>query len=337
MSQSEFGIIQRYFVDSGLGFTKPEVVLAIGDDAALLDLSPDQLLAISMDTLVAGVHFPVTAEPAAIAHRALAVNLSDLAAMAAKPLCFMLSLTLPDANAAWLDAFSKGLLELAEKFECPLVGGDTVKGNLSITIQVHGTVQLNRVLRRDGAGVGDRIYVSGNLGDGAIALVSLGLDSHLGAKFVLDEANYSEACRQYFMKAYYEPEPRIELARACASTITSCIDISDGLYGDLNHILTASGAGARLNPGSFPYSDAARCCMSADNRVQAALYGGDDYELCFTASPQHCSALEAAAMKLGAKITCIGEIVQGSGIVCVDAAGTELAISAAAYDHFGND
>jgi len=337
MSQSEFGIIQRHFVDSGLGFTKPEVLLGIGDDAALLDLPPGQLLAISMDTLVAGVHFPLTAAPAAIAYRGLAVNLSDLAAMAAKPLCFTLSLTLPQANTVWLDAFSKGLLQLAEKFDCPLVGGDTVKGNLSISIQVHGTVQQDRVLRRDGASVGDKIYVSGTVGDGAIALVSLGLDSHLGAKFVIHEVNNTEACRQYFTKAYYEPEPRIELARACAPSLTSCIDISDGLYGDLNHIVTASGVGARLNLESFPYSDAARCCMSADNRVQAALYGGDDYELCFTASPQQCKTLEAAAMKLNTKITCIGEIVHADGVVCVDAAGTELSTSVAAYDHFGND
>lgn len=336
MSQSEFEIIQRYFVDSGLGFARTGVVLGIGDDAALLQLPPNRLLAISMDTLLAGVHFPATAEPALIARRALAVNLSDLAAMAATPLCFTLGLVLPESNGAWLQGFSEGLLDLARKYECPLVGGDTTHGELSITIQVQGTVDADRVLRRDGAEVGDRIYVSGFLGDGAIALASLGLDSHLGRNFALNKSQPSASCFEYFKQAYYQPKPRLELAQACASIMSSGIDISDGLYGDLKHIVTASGKGAQLRVNLFPYSDAAIACMSADNRMQAALYGGDDYELCFTVPPKSCQALEQAALALNTKVTCIGEVIRGSEIICIDASGSELAVSTKSYDHFGN-
>ena len=337
MSQSEFEIIQRYFVDSGLGFSKREVVLGIGDDAALLDLPPNRLLAISMDTLLEGVHFPTGAEPELIAHRALAVNLSDLAAMAATPLCFTLSLVLPDSNATWLQGFSAGLLGLAEKFACPLVGGDITRGALSITIQIQGTVDPEQVVRRSGANVGDRIYVSGFLGDGAVALASLGLDSHLGSNFVIDVVNQPLDHREYFKKAYYQPEVRIELAQTGASNMTSGIDISDGLYGDLNHIVTASGTGAQLQVNLFPYSAAARSCMSANNLLQAALYGGDDYELCFTVPPRYCEAMEQTALEVNTKVTPIGEITQGSEIVCIDASGSELPVSAGSYDHFGND
>ena len=336
MIQSEFEIIQRYFVDSGLGFARTGVVLGIGDDAALLQLPSNRLLAISMDTLLAGVHFPAAAEPALIAQRALAVNLSDLAAMAATPLCFTLSLVLPESDAAWLQDFSEGLLGLAKKYACPLVGGDITHGELSITIQVQGTVDPDKVLRRVGAKVGDRIYVSGFLGDGAIALASLGIDSHLGSSFALNQSQPSESCAEYFKQAYYQPEPRIELAQACASTMTSGIDISDGLYGDLKHIITASGTGAQLRVNLFPYSDAAIACMSAENRQQAALYGGDDYELCFTVPPKYCQAMEQAALALNTRVTRVGEITRGSEIICIDASGSELPVSTKSYDHFGN-
>jgi len=185
MTISEFDIIRRYFAESGLQFERAGIALGIGDDAALLKLPSEEMLALSMDVLVEAIHFPVNAEPALIAQRALAVNLSDMAAMAAEPLCFTLGLTLPVANTEWLSEFSKGLLEMAQRYNCPLVGGDISRGPLNIAIQVHGLVSPERVLRRSGAAIGDQIYVSGCLGDGAIALASMGLPAHLGADFQL--------------------------------------------------------------------------------------------------------------------------------------------------------
>lgn len=335
MSQSEFSIIRRYFAESGLDFTREGVVAGIGDDAALLQIPPASQLALSMDVLGNGVHFPVGADPELIANRALAVNLSDLAAMAATPLCFTLGLTLPDADSDWLAGFSRGLLPLAREFNCPLVGGDLTRGPLSIAIQVQGLVSPQRVIRRHGAAIGDRVYVSGTLGDGAIALVSLGLPSALGSDFAFLDGQPGESCRQHFHAAYYRPPPRLALASALAPHVSSGLDISDGLAGDLGHLLRASGVGAVIDSAALPFSSAARCCMSAPNRLRAALYGGDDYELCVTVTPDQCAAAEAAATASGVALTRIGEIVAGSALQCRDAAGRCEDINAAAFQHFG--
>jgi len=339
MSASEFEIIQRYFAESGLDFSRQGGELGIGDDAALLTLHQDSNLAISMDVLVENVHFPEGADPALIANRALAVNLSDLAAMAAQPLCFTLGLVLAERDEKWLEHFSKGLLALAKKFNCPLVGGDTTKcspesANTSISIQVHGICSKNKASLRSGANPGDKIYVSGKLGDGAIALLSLDLQSHLPDSFQLQNSELPESCKQYFSDAYYRPQPRIALALAIRELITSSIDISDGLLGDLGHITSASNCGAKLILAELPVSESARCCVSEDNQVKAALFGGDDYELCFTVPPVHCAEVEKIASGLGEELSCIGEIVGGNQISCFDHSGSERVFENHSYQHF---
>lgn len=334
---SEFDIIRRYFAESGLQFERAGITLGIGDDAALLQPPPDSMLAISMDVLVESIHFPANAEPALIAQRALAVNLSDMAAMAAEPLCFTLGLTLPHADDDWLSDFSAGLLVLAQRYNCPLVGGDLSRGPFNIAIQVHGLVAPDRVMRRSGAGIGDQIYVSGCLGDGAIALASMGLPAQLGADFLLKPNTLDAAGQHYFKEAFYKPEPRIELARACAPYCSSGIDISDGLAGDLGHILRANGVGAVLNAAAIPYSSHAEHCMTAANRQLAAFYGGDDYELCVTVAPEHCAAVEVAASACDIRFTRIGEIVIGAELHCIDETGISQRVGRAAFEHFRNE
>lgn len=333
-SRAEFEIIRRYFSTPELSFPRDGIALAIGDDAALIDPPAGKQLAMSMDVLVAGVHFPEGAPPADIAYRALAVNLSDLAAMGAQPLCFTLGLVLPESDADWLAGFSAGLQPLAQRFDCPLVGGDTSSGPLSISIQVQGLVDVGHGLRRSGARVGDRVYVSGTLGDAAIALPALGLASHLGDAFCLNVDTPSGAHLDFFAEAYFKPEPQIALALAAGHLITSCIDISDGLQGDLQHVLEASALGARLLTDEIPFSEAARSCVSPANRLRAALFGGDDYELCFTVGATDCEELERIAIDLGLRLSCVGELVPGSGIRYHDGAGDAVEIPAEAYQHF---
>ena len=337
MSQSEFDIIRRYFTESGLSWNRSGIVLGIGDDAAILQPPAQRQLCLSMDVLVADVHFPAAANPVDIGYRALAVNLSDLAAMAAEPFCFSLGLTLPQRNEDWLAGFSAGLLELARRFDCPLIGGDLTRGPLSITIQVHGLSRESGLLRRDGASVGDLIYVSGYLGDGAIALASLGLPSHLGESFTLNHDQTSAASRRYFESCYYRPEPRLQLAADCAGIASSAIDISDGLLGDLGHITRASGVGAVLNLDQLPFSDEAVLCSSLDNRRQAALFGGDDYELCLTVAPNDSAGLEQAAASTGTALTRVGQIGSEPGVRLQDTTGNPVNFRQTAYDHFQHE
>ena len=257
--------------------------------------------------------------------------------MAAEPFCFTLGLVLPVADEDWLQGFSAGLLGIAEKFNCPLVGGDTTRGPLTISIQVQGLCKPDAVLRRDGAAPGDQIYVSGTLGDGAIALNCLELDSHLGEAFILEQSPLPDSCRQYFNDAYYKPVPRIELARHCASYLSAGIDVSDGLVGDLGHIIRASEVGARLQAQFFPYSESAVYCTSEQNRLRAALFGGDDYELCLTVPAQQCAAFEREAAEADTMVTCIGEIIEGSTIEIVDASGQLLDFDVDSYVRFPVD
>ena len=334
MTISEFELIRRYFANSEYQFSRAGIELGIGDDGALLKIPADQLLVMSMDVLVDSIHFPPKADPRLIAQRSLAVNLSDMAAMAAEPLCFTLGLTLPEVNEKWLTEFSAGLLQMARQHNCPLVGGDTSRGPLQIAIQVQGLVAPDKVMRRSGAHPGDSIYVSGHLGDGAIALLSMNLPSSLGKEFAMEQKILSEADRSHFLAAYYQPEPRLELARALAGLATSGIDISDGLAGDLGHILQASAVGAVLQIEKLPFSDAAIRNMSASNRQLAALFGGDDYELCVTVAPALCAQAEAAASALGIPFTRIGEIVDGSGMQCVNLQGKLQEFHQNSFQHF---
>ena len=334
MSLSEFEIIQEFFNKKELLLDRDEVLLSIGDDAALLNIPSEKHLAISTDMLVESVHFPVDAPPAQIAKRSLLVNISDLAAMGAKPLCFTLGLALADRDESWLRQFSQGLIEIAQRFNIALVGGDLVAGPTTISIQVHGLCNSTNSLRRDGAKSGDLIYVTGYVGDGAVALASLGIKSHLGENFQINKEKHSASCQDYFEKAYYEPQPRIEFAMNCEKYITSAIDISDGLIGDLGHICNASSVGATLFVDGLPFSSSASCCMSEDKLLLAALYGGDDYELCVTIAKADQAAFIQAAKQSNTAVSCIGEIVAGNRISCENNSGEELQLDNEAYMHF---
>ncbi|MBL4574051.1 MAG: thiamine-phosphate kinase [Gammaproteobacteria bacterium] len=333
-NHSEFAIIRRFFATSKLSFPREGIELGIGDDAALIDVPANKLLAMSMDVLISGIHFPADAAPSLIANRALAVNLSDLAAMGAEPYCFTLGLVLPESNGKWLADFSGGLEHLAKQYNCPLVGGDMSAGPMSISIQVQGLVDRNRAARRSGANVGDKIYVSGTLGDGAIALLALGLDSHLGSGFCLSQRDPSAVCRKFFKDAYFKPQPQIALASVAGKLFSSAIDISDGLQGDLQHILDASEVAGSIRLDAIPYSKSAMCCVGSENRLLAALFGGDDYELCFTVAEKDCIELESIARELGVRVTCIGDINAGEGMAYLGANGSPIELTAQAFQHF---
>lgn len=334
MSQTEFQIIQQHFADSDAAFSRPEIVRGIGDDAAMLQIGAEQILSFSMDVLVADVHFPATADPELIANRALAVNLSDLAAVGADPLCFTLGLTLPLVNEHWLAAFSEGLVPLARQFNCPLVGGDISRGPLNIAIQVQG--QGEAAIGRDGARDGDLIYVTGCLGDAVLALASFGLDTHLGEEFRIDSAALSDQDRAYLHEAYYRPQPRLEFGRQLLAVASAAIDISDGLLGDLGHICNASAVGAELELSALPLSDCLAAKLPEDLQQQAALLGGDDYELCVTVAADKAAELESIADGLGLRLSRIGRIRDGYGIDCRDRQGQLREFDAAAYQHFGD-
>ena len=295
---SEFDLIARYF-------TRPvrpggSAALGIGDDCALLQPSPTpgMQLAISSDMLVEGRHFFADAEAEALGHKCLAVNLSDLAAMGARPLAFTLALALPAAQDAWLAPFSAGLLALADLHGCELIGGDTTKGPLTICITVFGEVPAAGALRRDAAKAGDDIWISGTLGDARLALAGL-----------RDELALDDASRQQAGERMHRPTPRVALglelaALAARGVVHAAIDISDGLSGDLGHILQRSGVGARLAVDALP-AGPALSRQPLDLRRRFTLAGGDDYELCFTATAdQRAAVLEAAAACRHARDPC---------------------------------
>lgn len=303
---SEFDLIQHYFQRPFADSSHENVTLGIGDDCALLQIPSGYELAISMDTLVEKVHFFENSDPSLLAQRALRVCVSDLAAMGAEALGFTLGLTLPKRCTQWLEAFSSGLQKASQQFHLPLIGGDTTKGPLTITLQVHGATPMGRALRRSHAQLGDDIYVSGSLGDGAAALRLI--QKRLTAT--------SEHALSYFHERFYCPDISMTFASAARSCIHSAIDISDGLLADLNHILVASNLGASLDVDQLPiapemaqlvdpHSDLP---ISQNTHYQWALTGGDDYRLCFTAPPHQRAALLAIAQKHQTTITRIGVI-----------------------------
>lgn len=331
MSLTEHDIIDRYFNVPELAFPRPEIGLGPGDDAAVLHIPEGKRLVVSTDVLAAGAHFPEDAAAELIGNRALAVNLSDLAAMAAEPLCFTLALTLPRADSKWLAAFSRGLAELAGEFRCSLIGGDLSRGPLQIAIQVHGLCEAGRELRRKGARPGQKVYVTGWIGDGALSLASLGVAT-ANIAFNAPMEELPEECRAHFHTAYFRPRPRIEFALAAAPLIACAIDVSDGLLGDAGHLAAAAGVGMVLYPERFPFSPSARCCTDPETRIRAALAGGDDYELCFTADPANESELMAIAAGMDLPLTCIGEVKAGEGVRC---AGMDAGLSS--FDHFADE
>lgn len=322
MALSEFTAIARYFAEPGLGPVLPEPDLGIGDDGALLSVPAGQQLVVVADTLVAGVHFPIDSPPAYIGHRALAVNLSDLAAMGARPAWFTLCLTSPGLESSWLEAFCQGLGALAADAHIPLVGGDTTRGPLSITVQAMGTVTTGQGLRRSGAKVGDCVCVTGTLGDAAAGLACL-----------QQPASTRSACIDQLIEAFWLPRPRLREAAILGTVASSCIDVSDGLLADLGHICDSSGVGAELELAKLPISSALNT-LGDKQALTYALSGGDDYELCFTVPPERVGDLEQAFTTAGSPYRCIGQVIEGHGVVCLDEAGQRIAVEATGYEHF---
>jgi thiamine-monophosphate kinase len=317
MPDSEFTLIEQYFQRPLPG--RADVVLGIGDDAALLRVPEGQELVVTVDTLVAGVHFPPDTAPESIGHKALAVNLSDLAAMGATPAWATLALTLPAADHDWLRAFAEGFFTLADAHAVRLVGGDTTRGPLSLTVQAMGWVPRGQALRRAGARAGDAILVSGTLGDAALALRQLPTaDPVLRARLE-------------------RPQPRLAAGQALRDLASSAIDLSDGLLADLGHVATASGVAAELWVDALPRS--ARFRASLGGAEQPAWYalplaGGDDYELCFTLPPTRLEAMRERMARLDLPVTQVGWIRAGQGITCHHEDGRDYRPAAAGYDHF---
>ncbi len=313
----EFELIERFF-------SRParRAVLGGGDDCALLAAAQGMDLAVSTDMLVEGRHFLSTVAPDRLGHKALAVNLSDLAACGARPVAFTMALALPVANDSFLDAFSRGLYAIADRYDCELIGGDTTRGPLTISITVFGEVPVGTALLRSGARAGDDLYVSGVLGDARLALEAFrgNVDLH-GDAFAR------------VRRAMEEPQPRVELGIALRGVASSAIDVSDGLAGDLGHVLRRSGVAAVVEVDALPLS-ADLAAQEQAWRHECLLAGGDDYELVFTAPADRRVAVMAAAQASGTRVTRIGRIEAGSGLRFVDASGHAVVGPAASFDHF---
>jgi thiamine-monophosphate kinase len=327
---SEFDLIKQYFVrrppDLPPDAPPGRAVLGIGDDCALLAPAPGRQLAVSSDMLVEGRHFFAGADPFALGHKCLAVNLSDLAAMGAAPLGFTLALALPAADPDWLAGFSRGLFALADGHGCELVGGDTTKGPLNVCITIFGDIAPGRALRRDAARPGDDVWISGTLGDARLAL------AHYLGEVRLDAPALALAAPRM-----HAPTPRVALGRLLADggLAHAALDISDGLAGDIAHILAASGVGAVLDVDALPAGPAlARQPQALRRRFTAA--GGDDYELCFTAPVSQRDAVAAAGTQCGVPVTRVGAITAEPGLRWVDADGTPLDLALQGWDHFTN-
>lgn len=313
---NEFDLIKRYFQTPARG---GDVCLGIGDDAAVLNFHRAEKLAVTVDTLVEGVHFVKDAPPEKLAARCLRTNLSDLAAMAATPKWFTLALTLPQADEAWLKAFSTGIQSESDHWQIDLVGGDTTRGPLTISVQMMGVVE-DRWLMRSDAKVGDAVLVTGTLGDAAGYLAE--------SREELQEPTAGD----FLAQRYWYPEPRINFARAAIDNIHAACDISDGLLADLGHICRASSVGAKIQIEDLPLSDAQRIFTQPLSR-DMALSGGDDYELCITAAPERVQQLQKIANELDVQLTRIGTIVEGADVTCFDESGL-VKPTKQGYQHF---
>lgn len=325
----EFELIARYF-------TRPtaRAALGVGDDCALLQPAPGTQLAISSDMLVQGRHFFADADAFLLGHKALAVNLSDLAACGARPLAFTLALALPEADDTWLEPFSRGLFALADAHGCELIGGDTTQGPLNICITVFGEVPVvngkSQALLRSGARAGDDVYVSGTLGDARLALEALRGTVVLPAGVLAQARQRME-----------QPTPRVALGLALRGVATAAIDVSDGLLGDLGHILQASAVGATIDTSiaigliaACARPDWANGIISSERQLDFVLAGGDDYELAFTAPASARQAVQAAAQQAQTPVTRIGKIEATPGLRLIDAQGRALTRSFPSFDHF---
>jgi len=313
----EFDLIRRYFLPVAEQRGHPDLLLALGDDCAIQRIPADQDLVFSVDTQVEGVHFPPHYRPENTAWRALAAAASDLAAMGATPVCFTLALTLPEPDEAWLEGFARGLASAAARFGLALAGGDTTRGPLTISIQVHGTVPKGKALMRSGARPNDLVAVSGTLGDAGAALDYLDVP----------EPGKDE---QALLERYHHPLPQLELGRALRGDASACIDISDGLVADLGHILERSGTGATLNTALLPLSLPLQRCTGG-RATSLALSSGDDYELCLTISEANWEKLPEAVKS---RLTVVGRIDREPGIRFQDGVSADLGPQG--FDHFGS-
>lgn len=315
----EFELIRHYFAAAPCARAGASVVLGIGDDCALLSLAPGEQLAVSTDTLVAGVHFPAVCDPFLLGQRALGVSASDLAAMGARPIGFTLALTVADFNADWLQAFAQGLNRMAEGCDLRLIGGDTTRGPLSLTLTVFGAVPTGLALTRSGAQVGDLLCVGGALGDAAGAL-----------PLVLGERTAEPALALPLLARYWSPQPQLALGQALRGKATAALDISDGLLADCGHIAKASGVRLLVEREQVPLSTAVLGLLGADAAYEAALSGGDDYVLAFTLPAEHLQALQAE----GGAVQIIGRVVAGEGVALIDADGRDITPAVRGYQHF---
>ncbi|MFA7242563.1 MAG: thiamine-phosphate kinase [Sulfuricellaceae bacterium] len=315
---SEFDLIRRFFTHS-----TTHTILGVGDDAALIALAPGMELAVSSDMLVAGRHFFHDADPRLLGRKCLAVNLSDLAAMGAAPRWATLSLALPRADEAWLADFAAGFMEMAGRHGVDLVGGDTTCGPLNLCVTIMGVAPAGLALRRGGARVGDDVWVSGKLGDAALAL------AHLQGRLALSEHDVLPC-----LLALHDPTPRVALGEALLGIAHSAIDISDGLLADLGHILECSGSAAEIEFAALPASATLRRLLPDETARACLLAGGDDYELCFTAPAARRDAVTIIGLRLGVPLTRIGAICSGGGLVLRDANGKEMPIGKIGFDHF---
>lgn len=315
----EFELIRNYFAAAPCAQPGEGVALGIGDDCALLSVAAGEQLAVSTDTLVAGVHFPDVCDPFLLGQRALGVSASDLAAMGASPLAFTLALTLPQVSADWLEAFARGLNKMAQSCGLRLIGGDTTRGPLSLTLTVLGTVPTGQALTRSGARPGDVLCVGGPLGDAAGAL-----------PLVLNQRSTEASTTQALLARYWSPQPQFELGIALRGKAGAALDISDGLLADCGHIATASGVRLLVEREKVPMSDALLTFFGPDAALNAALSGGDDYRLAFTLPPSWLAELQAA----GLPVFVLGRVVEGHGVALIDALGQDVTPLTRGYQHF---
>ncbi len=315
----EFELIRRYFASAPCAAPAPGVALGIGDDCALLQLSPGEQLAVSTDSLVAGVHFPDSCDPALLGQRALACAASDLAAMGAAPLGFTLALSLPEADEAWLQGFARGLNEMAGHCGLRLIGGDTTRGPLNINITVFGRVPAGQALLRSGARPGELLCVGGWLGEAAAAL-----------PYVLGQLPVDDEAARTLCASYWTPRPQLALGQALRGRAGAAQDISDGLLADATHIARASGVALDIDLEQLPLSPALLACLPLEEARQCALAGGDDYRLLFTLAPEHLQALR----EQGLEIRPLGRVRAGQGVSLLDGEGRPLPLPAGGYEHF---
>lgn len=316
----EFELIRHFFAKQTV--KRKDVVLGIGDDCAVIAPIENQNIVITTDTLVAGVHFPFDTSPRAIGHKAVAVNLSDLAAMGAKPTWLSLAITLPNVDETWLSEFCQGVFDLCEFYNVQLIGGDTTQGPLSITITAQGLTPVDGYLSRSGAKTGDWLYVTGELGDAALAL------QHITGRVDIDAS-----CVDMIKEKLDYPRPRVLVGQAIRGYASSAIDLSDGLIADLGHICQASNVGANVVLDALPLSTIMRDNLLTADAINLALSGGDDYELLFTVSEDNKVGMETALSHIGIRLTCIGQI-NASQTISTTLNNKPIPINTAGFEHF---